>query len=149
MQLRHVVGACVLALLATSCSLGDTAESSPINVFIEVDKAVLPIGESMTITVTTRNVGFDPLTLTGPSDCLMFVDVLDTQGNVVWNSNGSCTGSTVTEAVAPGQDKAQSFSWDGTNQIGARLASGFYHIRPVARVTGAAFVGPTRSVALE
>ncbi|HEY5546537.1 MAG TPA: hypothetical protein VIK50_10820 [Gemmatimonadaceae bacterium] len=149
MRFRRVIGAWMVALLATSCSLGSTAEAGSINLYLEVDKGTLPIGETMTITVTARNVGYDPLTLTGPSDCLLYVDVLDNQGSVVWNSKGGCAGSTVTEEIVAGQDKIQSFFWNGTSLAGARLASGFYHIRGVAQVTGAAYVGPLLSISLE
>lgn len=139
----------MLALLSTSCSLGDAVDAGSINVYVEVDKATLGIGESMTITLTARNVGFEPLSLTGPSDCLMYIEVLTNQGQVVWSSNGACAGATVTEEVSPGADKVQAFTWDGTSLAGSRLAAGFYHIRPVARVTGAPYVGPLVSVALE
>jgi len=148
-RFRHVIGAGTLALLASSCSLGGPVDAGSINVYIEADKTTLPIGESLTATVRARNVGFDPLTLTGPSDCLLYIEVLNNQGSVVWHSNGSCFGSTVTEEIAPGQDKIQSFTWNGTNLAGARVAAGFYHIRGVARVTGAAYIGPPISVALE
>lgn len=149
MRFRCVIGAWLAALVATSCSLGSTADAGSINLYLEVDKSTLPIGESMTITVTARNVGFDPLTLTGPSDCLLYIEVLNNQGSVVWNSTGGCTGSTVTEQLVVGTDKVQSFTWDGSNLAGARLSSGYYHIRAVARVTGAAYIGPPLSVALE
>ena len=149
MRLRHVLGAYALAMLATSCSLGDSADAGSINLYLEVDKGTLPIGESMTITATARNVGYSTITLTGPSDCLLYIEVLNNGGQVVWRSNVSCTGSTVTESLEPGQDRIQAFTWDGSNLAGARLSSGFYHIRAVARVTGAAYVGPLLSVSLE
>ena len=149
MRFRGVVGAAVVTVLATACSLGSPADAGSINLYIEVDKGTLPIGESMTITVTARNVGYDPLTLTGPSDCLLYIEVLSTQGQVVWNSNGGCTGGTVTEEILAGQDKIQAFTWSGTDFVGLRLGSGFYHIRPVARVTGRAYLGPLLSVAVE
>lgn len=149
MRFRRVMGAWLAALLATSCSLGSTADAGSINLYLEVDKGTLPVGESMTITVTARNVGYDVLTLTGPSDCLLYIEVLNNQGIVVWNSNGGCTGSTVTEDLAVGRDKVQSFTWNGSNLAGARLSSGFYHIRGVARVTGSAYFGPPVSVSLE
>ena len=139
----------MVALLATACSLGDSADAGSINLYVAVDKGTLPIDEAMTITVTARNVGYDPITLTGPSDCLLYVQVLSNQGQEVWNSNGTCVGSTATEELVPGQDKVQVFIWNGTNAAGARLPSGFYHIRAVARVTGAAYVGPPVSISLE
>ena len=148
-RLRHVVGASMLAVLAASCSLGSPADAGSINLYLEVDKGTLPINESMTITATARNVGYDPLTLTGPSDCLLYIEVLNTSGQVIWHSNGGCVGGTVTETLDPGEDKIQSFSWAGVNLAGARMPAGFYHIRAIARVTGAPYVGPPLSVSLE
>jgi hypothetical protein len=148
-RFRHVLGACALALATASCSLGEPTDAGSINVFVEVDKATLPLGESMTITVTTRNVGVEPQTLTGPSNCLMVVEVLNSQGQIVWNSNGSCAGATVTEVLAPNAVKIQAVTWDGTNLAGSRLGAGYYHLRPVALVTGAAIAGPLISVVLE
>lgn len=148
-RLRQVIGAGAVAVLAAACSLGDPADAGSVIVDIETDRGTLAFDEIMSITVTARNVGYDPYTLTGPSDCLLYMEVLDTSGQVVWHSNGACTGGTVTESVAPGGNKVQTFTWDGTNLAGARLASGYYLIRGVARVTGAAFLGPARSVALE
>ena len=139
----------MVALLATACSLGDPADAGSINLYIAVDKGTLPIDESVTISVTARNVGFDPITLTGPSDCLLFIQVLTNQGQEVWNSNGTCSTTTATEQLVAGQDKVQVFIWNGTNLAGARLPSGFYLIRAVARVTGAAYLGPPVSIALE
>ena len=139
----------MVALLAASCSLGDASDAGSVNLYLEVDKATLPIGESMTITVTARNVGYDPLTLTGPSDCLLYIEVLNSVGQVVWNSTGSCVGANVTQEVTPGTDKVQAFTWNGSNLAGARLTAGYYTVRGVARVTGAAYIGPPLSVALE
>lgn len=149
MRLRHVISTCALSVLATSCSLGDSAETSNINLYLEVDKATLPIGESMNITATALNVGYTALTLTGPSDCLIYVEVLNNAGQVVWHSNGACVGGTTTETLDISESKAQTFAWAGVNLAGARLPSGFYHIRAIARVTGQPYVGPPLSVSLE
>jgi hypothetical protein len=65
----------MVALLATSCSLGGPADAGSINLYLSVDKSTLAIDDSMTITVTARNVGYDPLTLTGPSACLLYIEV--------------------------------------------------------------------------
>lgn len=138
----------VAAAVSAACSL-DTTEESSVNVYVSVDRAVLHDGQVMTATITARNVGYEAFTLTGPSDCLLFLEVLDTQGNVVWHSNGTCAGQTVTEALAPGEDKVRSIMWNGSNLAGARLPPGFYHVRGVARVTGGAYNSPLLSVALE
>ena len=149
MRIRHVIGVFAVALASATCSLGGTEDAGSMNVYIAVDKATLFVDDTMTITVTARNVGFDPVTLTGPSGCLLYVDVFDTQGNVVWSSNGGCSPQVVTEEILGGLDKVQSFMWDGTNLAGGRLASGFYHIRGVARVTSGAYAGPPLSVSIE
>ena len=149
MRYRHVIGASALSLLVASCSLGDSSDAGNINIYVAVDKATLPLDESMTITATAINVGYDDLTLTGPNDCLLYIEVLNNAGQIVWHSNGECSSTSVTETLVPGQDKSQSFTWAGVNLAGARLASGFYHIRAVARVTGAPYIGPPLSVSLE
>ena len=139
----------MVALLATACSLGNSADAGSMNLYAATDKSTLLVGDSMTITVTARNVGYDPITLTGPSDCLLYIEVLSAQVGVVWHSNGGCIGSTVTEELVPGQDKVQTFIWKGTDLGGDRLSSGFYQIRAVARVTGAAYIGPPLNIAIE
>jgi hypothetical protein len=146
-----MMGAWMVALLATSCSLGSSAEAGSINLYLEVDDSQLTVGvDSMTITVTVRNVGYAPVTLTGPSDCLLYVEVLSSQGTVVWHqSKVGCTGSTVTEELVAGVDKIQSFIWKGYNFEGGVLSPGPYYIRGVARVTGASYTGPLLSVALD
>jgi hypothetical protein len=148
-RLRQLIYAGVLALLGSSCSLGDPEDTASLNVFVSVDKSTLPAGESMTITVTARNVGYSAITLTGPEDCLTFVDILNTQGTVVWNSSGACGATTVTREIVPGENYTESIVWGGSNFAGARLSAGYYHIRPVARLTGAPYAGPMISVALE
>ncbi len=150
MRFRHVIGACALTLSAASCSLGDTSDAGSINLYVEVNPIQLTVGQgSMTITVTARNVGNNALTLTGPSDCLLFVDVLDSNGIIVWTSNGGCVGASVTEELSPGQDKVQVFIWNGSNSNGALLGPGLYHIRAVARVTTGAQAAPPVSVAID
>ena len=124
MRFRHVLGACALALAAVSCSLEvDPMGATAINVFIDVSDAQLTVGqETITLTVTARNVGDKVLTLTGPANCLLFIEVRDTQGSLVWDSNASCQGTTVTEELAVGVDRVQTFTWNGTNLAGAPLA---------------------------
>jgi len=148
-RIRHVVGMFAVALTSASCSLGGTEDAGSMNVYLSVDKATLFVNDTMTITVTARNVGFDPVSLTGPSGCLLYVDVIDNLGNVHWSSNIGCGSQVVTEELLAGVDKVQSFRWDGTNLAGGRLASGFYHVRGVARMTAGAYIGPPLSVTVE
>ena len=150
MRFRHVLGVSALALAAASCSLGTSVDAGFINVFIDVSDSQLTVGqESVTFTLTARNVGDDPFTLTGPSDCLLFVEVRDTQGNVVWHSNGACQGANVVETLAVDAEKVQTVTWNGSSLAGAFLAPGLYNVRAVARVTGGAYVSPSATVALD
>ena len=123
-------------------------EPGSVNVLIEVDKVELPLGDSVTVTVSALNVGNDPVTLTGPSDCLLYVDIINTQGVVVWHSNNGCSTNTVTESLPAGQNKVQKFVWNGAALTGGRVTGGFYLVRGVARTTGTWSTGPTLSIAV-
>jgi hypothetical protein len=148
-RFRQVVSALAVALATGSCSLGDPLDAGVINLFVGVDKPSLGQDESMIITVTARNVGFDPIQLTGPANCLLAVDVLDNEGSIVWNSNFSCPGPRINEDLVVGTDKIQTFEWNGTGHTGARLASGFYHLRAVARLGTQTYFSPPLSIALD
>ena len=149
MRFRHVLAACGLALAASSCSLGNDLDEGTINVFIDISDPQLSAGETTTFTVTARNVGNGILTLTGQSDCLLFVEVRDRQGTVVWNSNAACTGAQVTEDLPAGGEKVVQFSWNGTNNGGGFLAPDSYNVRAVARTTTGAYASSIMSVALD
>jgi hypothetical protein len=136
-------------MLASSCSLGNPEEGPALNLIVSLDKGTLPSGETLTITVTAQNVGYEALTLTGPTNCLTYIEVFNTQGSVVWNSSAGCGPGTVTQEITPGEGYTETVTWDGSNLAGARLSPGFYVIRPVARLTGAPYAGPTVTVALE
>jgi hypothetical protein len=150
-RFRHVRNAWMLALLATSCSLGEPTEAGSLTLDVAPTPSTLSTDDEMSILVIARNVGFDPLTLTGPSPCLLYIEILSNQGQVVWSSNTStvCGSGTVSEELSPGAELTRTFTWRGENLAGARLAAGFYHIRPVARLTPASYIGPVVTVALE
>jgi hypothetical protein len=136
-------------LLASACSLGNSADAGSIVLYLDVDKPTLQTGDSMKITVTARNVGYDPVTLTGPSDCLLYIEIWGQRSDVVWHSNRNCVGATVTEELVAGQDKVKEIVWYGVNLAGARPLGGHYSIRGVARVTGGAYVGPPLPIVIE
>lgn len=144
------VGTGLVFLSAVSCSLDVPSNVDSINVFVGVDLVgPLQVGDSVTITTTARNVGFDPLTLNGPSDCLLYVEVINSLGAVVWHSNTACVGTIVSEPLVVGTDKVQTFVWKGTGLAGARLTGGYYQIRGAARLSGAAYLGPAIGIAVE
>ena len=151
MRFRHVVGASALALAAVSCSLNvDPSAAGTINLFIDLSDTQLTVGqESITFGVTARNVGDSPLTLTGPGNCLLYVEVRNTLGTLVWDSNGTCQGATVSEQLAVGGEKLQSFTWDGSSLAGAPLGPGLYVVRAVARLSTGAYYSPSQTIALD
>ena len=149
MGIRRLYPILAGALLATSCSLDVPPDSGSIVLFLEVDKGTLPQDESLTVTVTARNVGYDRLTLTGPSDCLLYIEIRDSGGLIIHSSNDGCSGSTVTEDVEAGADKVMTFVWNGNTRAGSRAPSGLYSIRGIARVTGNPYLGPGLTIAVE
>lgn len=150
MRIFRVLGVLAVALTAGSCSLDVPDEDTlSINIYVDMDKGTLGFEEVVNILVTARNVGFEPLTLSGPSDCLLSVDVLNNQGSVIWHSRTDCTGGTISEELVVGVDKVQSFQWNGNNLAGARLTGGLYHVRGVVRLDGTVHNGPPVSISLE
>ena len=125
-------------------------DAGSINLYLDVDKGTLPVGESMNITVRALNVGYDPVTLTGPSDCLLYVEVLSSQGQVVWHSQGAVQRPDRDRGVGAGlREGPDGESGTAPTWPGRRLTAGFYHIRGIARVTGSTYIGPPLSVSLE
>src|SRR5687768_18037936 len=88
-RFRHVPGVLALALAAVSCSLDTPLDAGAPEVLIELSDDQLTVGqESITITVTLRNVGYGAVTLTGPSDCLLFAEALDRKSTRLNSSHG-------------------------------------------------------------
>jgi hypothetical protein len=147
--IRRLLPVLAGALLA-SCSLEIAPNTSNIIVTIAVDKGTLLLDESVLITVRAQNVGYDVITLTGPSACLMYVQIRSTEtGVLVHDSAADCSGTTVTEEIAPGEERTQTFSWDGLSDGGARAVAGFYSIRGIVRVTGDPRTGNPATIAVE
>jgi hypothetical protein len=147
--IRRLVPLLAGVLILPSCSLDVPGDVGSIVLYLEVDKGTLPVDETVTVTVTARNVGYDPITLTGPSDCLLYIQILSSSGLVIHESDDNCTGAEVTEPLDAGNDKVMVFTWDGTTSAGARAASGLYNIRGIARVTGNPYLGPPLTIAVE
>lgn len=148
MRLYRAIVPAVSVLLA-SCSLGGP-EPSSISLSLEIDKEILAIGETMQITATATNFGYEPLSLTGPTGCLIYFQVQPAAGGIsVYNSSDGCTGVTVTEEIASGAQKTQVFVWEGLGSNGVRLGSGQYILRGNVRVTGNTYLGPALAFRIE
>jgi hypothetical protein len=99
--------------------------------------------------VTIHNVGLEPLALSGPSDCLIFIEVRDIDGDRPYTSAAQCSGITVTEEIAPGAQRHQSFVWDGRTNSGVRVPSGHYLLRPVVLLASGARPGVGEQITVE
>jgi hypothetical protein len=149
-RIRRLIGILGVAIASSSCNLDVPDDGVSLALYIAVDKGTIELGDSVTVTVTARNVGFEPFTLTAPSDCLLYIDVYDARDSQIYNSALSCTGASVTQEIAAGADFVRTFVWHGNGTAGARVPSGLYRIRPVAQLTGRpGYPGPSATVAVE
>jgi hypothetical protein len=142
---------CLLATLTTlSCNSLETApDTERLTILTALDKFTLSLDETMAITITVHNVGFDPLVLTGASDCLIYIEVRNTDGERPYTSASQCSGNNVTEEIAPGEERIQSFIWDGRTNAGIRVPSGHYLIRPVVMLASGARPGVGEQITVE
>ncbi|HSA56796.1 MAG TPA: hypothetical protein VLE53_13885 [Gemmatimonadaceae bacterium] len=132
----------LLAVLATpSCNLETTNVRDAIALFLEIDKTTISENEAMSVTVRAENVGTETLVLSGPSDCLLYIEVINLSGTRVYNSAQSCAGSQVNEVLAPEAIKEMTFTWSGQHNTGERVI-GTFTLRPVALVSSGARAGP-------
>jgi hypothetical protein len=142
---------CLVPMLLTlSCNALETdPERERLTILTSVDKSTLGLNETMSIAVTVHNVGLEALPLTGPSDCLIFIEVLDTDGDRRYTSASQCSGNTVTEEIAAGAQRTASFLWDGNANSGSRLPSGLYLLRPIVLLSSGARPGLGEEIAIE
>jgi hypothetical protein len=137
-------------LAALSCNSLETGPNEErLTILTALDKFTLGMDETVAITVTVHNVGLEPLVLTGPSDCLIYIEVRDTDGDRPYTSASQCSGTTVTEEIAPGAERHQSFVWDGNTNAGSRVPSGHYLLRPIVRLSTGARPGFGEQITVE
>lgn len=153
MQLRHVMGMLAAVVAVSACSLETGDEGPQVAIYVSLDKGTLQSAsetelDTVMVTVTALNVGYSPFSLSGPSDCLVYMEVYDNDDNRVYSSAATCTGQQVTEELPEGEDKVLTFPWNGTNTAGARVPDGFYRIIGVAAITGRTYVGTPASIAV-
>jgi hypothetical protein len=139
----------LIATLLGSCSLDD-GEHSSVALTLEVDKVDLPPGESMRVTAIARNIGSRTITLSGPADCLIYIEVRPEVGSqVLYNSSTGCSGASVTEELEPAAQKIQTIDWQGQSDAGIRVPSGNYILRGIVRVTNDPYLGPGLLIRVE
>lgn len=139
-----------MGLALSSCSLEVPDDGVSIALYISVDKGTISLGEVVNVSVRAVNVGNEAFSLSGPSDCLIYVDVYDADDARIYNSASFCTGNEVTQEIPAGAELVRSFVWDGSGSAGSRVPSGLYRIRPVAQLAGRpGYPGPSATVAVE
>ena len=149
MSLRRTTLAFLAVLAAPSCNLETTDNTrDAIALFLEIDQTTISENEAMNVTVRAENVGSETLTLSGPSDCLLYIEVIESSGTRVYNSAQSCAGSSVTEELAPDAIKEMTFTWNGRQNSGERVI-GTFVLRPVALVSSGARAGPGATVIVQ
>ncbi|HWP03847.1 MAG TPA: hypothetical protein VNL96_10350 [Gemmatimonadaceae bacterium] len=142
----------LIAMVALASLLGSCDPLAPggsgVELYLELDKTTLPVGETMTILARARNVGVKTITLAGPRDCLIYFEVFASGGAKVYTSD-VCSGPMVTEELQPDEEKPQVFVWDGSSNSGIRLGTGIYMLRAVVRVQNDPYAGPGVNIRIE
>lgn len=139
----------LVAIALVSCDSLDVGDDQAVALFLELSTTTIPLGGSIQATVTVQNVGSDEVLLSGPSDCLLYIEVLNSSATRVYSSAFACSGATVTESLAPGLERTATTTWDGTSNQGSRLPPGDYHLRPVVLLTSGAYAQPGANVNVE
>ncbi len=143
MTIRNLLGVLALPLTVLSCSLDVPNDVGNIVIYLSVDKETVHLDETVTVTATVKNVGYDGVTLTGPSDCLVYIQIRDSNGVTMYDAGKGCVGQSVTEALAGGEEQSRSFVWNATTPTGVRAPLGFYTIRAFARLAGSLYLSPS------
>lgn len=141
--------AAAAAVSAVSCGDPWGTDDGKIALYVEVDRSVIAQGEELTIVATARNIGSQPVTLSGPADCLLFFEVLNSDGTGVYNMADECTGAATTVTVEAGADLERTLKWQAQGRSGLRVAPGYYLIRAVARLLPDAYAAPPVQVLVE
>lgn len=149
MTVRRLLRSLLAAMAVVSCGDPWGTDDGKIALYVEVDRAVIAQGEELTITATARNIGSQAVTLSGPSDCLLFYEVLDSDGATVYSMADECTGGTTTVTIEAGADFERILKWQAQGRAGLRVEPGHYIIRAVARLLPTAYAAPPVQVLVE
>lgn len=137
-------------LLMLSCNALETDPGQErLTILTTLDKPSLGPGETVSIVVTVHNVGLEALSLTGPSDCLIFIEALNTDGDRYYTSASQCSGNTVTEEIAAGAQRTANFVWGGNANSGGRVPSGVYLLRPIVMLSRGSRPGAGETILVE
>lgn len=139
----------VAALAAGSCGDPWGTDDGKIALYVEVDRSIIGQGETLTMVLTARNIGSNTVTLSGPSDCLLYFEVLNKEGVTVYNQAEECSGGATSVTIAAGEDLERTLTWQAQGRSGSRVPLGYYLIRGIARLTPDAYAAPPVQVLVE
>lgn len=137
------------AMALVSCGDPWGTDDGKIALYIEVDRTVIGQDESLTMTLTARNIGSEDVTLSGPEDCLLFYEVLNTNGTNVYSLTDECVGAATTVTLAAGADLVRTLVWQAQGRNGTRVGQGYYFIRAIARLVPDAYAADPVRVLVE
>jgi hypothetical protein len=120
-----------------------------LDVQLSLGANTLSTGQTTDITVTARNSGEGPISLEGPSDCLLAIRILNGAGTVVYNTDRNCAGATISAQLGGGQQRVQAFAWDGRSNAGVRVPPGSYTIEGVVRLASNPLTSQPGSIAVQ
>ncbi|HEX7122603.1 MAG TPA: hypothetical protein VF178_09570 [Gemmatimonadaceae bacterium] len=133
-----------------SCTSFDSPGGPGIALYLELSATTVPTsGDPINATIIARNVSTGPLTLSGPNDCLLYVEVWNSRSQRVYSSASQCAGAVIDEELGPGETKTATVTWAGTTTNGDRLPAGIYRMHPVALLPGGAYSQPGANVRVE
>lgn len=148
MRPLRVFSLALAGLLASGCN----SLSSPkhlIVLSVDATSVTIPRDASVQITITAQNAGAQAETITGRSDCLVYFEIFAVGGMQVYDSRAACTGSSVTQTLDVDATLTRTFTWDGSDIGGSRLASGTYALRPSIALASGGYPGLAITVLLE
>jgi hypothetical protein len=149
MRMSRRVLSAAACLAAVSCSLDEPVSEVTLAVTFGVSAPTVPTGGTIEVSVTARNYGSAPVTLSAPSQCLLFFQVHAVGGNVMFRSFDECVGNSTTQVIPPGEEFSMSFQWDGRGSTGARLVGGTYLLRAGALLGASAILGSSGTINVE
>jgi Intracellular proteinase inhibitor len=142
-KVRHDLWMVCAGLLAASAcvSLDNPGAENTLAINMFIDKPTIVLGDSATISITATNFGDNPVTLSAPGGCYLFIEVYSLNGQYEYGSGDSCRGAITTTTLAPGKDMMATIQWDGRTTAGPRLNPGPYTMRAAARLLDRSIVG--------
>ena len=139
-DLRAII--CAGLLAAAACvNLDNPGAVNTLAINMYIDKPTIVLGDSATISITATNFGNNPVTLTAPGGCYLFIEVHALNGAYQYGSGDACRGAVTNATIEPGKEMIATIRWDGRTTAGPRLNPGPYSMRAAARLADRSIVG--------